>query len=256
MKKQTVIPIFMTFVFSLSCQFLIPTREGTMISDCTDIVTAVRNIQPSEIPQGLFDNGIKQGGEFDANDYFDVLTHVSMQEGYILDYVYSIDFLGSFPLLYAHPEGQPHYASMEDIPQNTDLADFRDHLEVEDVEQGYFEYVVMHMLAGQFYLYWHANYNDTEIVCSRSGVRAIISDVNAGNFGSTFDISQKAKARAMKNIEPLVQLGETTATVEILVFTKWGGFYRQTFTISRSFPHKIIDVKEENLVPYDCGVMF
>ena len=37
---------------------------------------------------------------------------------------------------------------------------------IEDVEQGYFEYVVMDIMANQFYLFWHANYNDTEIVCN------------------------------------------------------------------------------------------
>ena len=60
----------------------------------------------------------------------------------------------------------------------------------------------------------------------------------------------------MKNIEPVVQLTRDNATVEVISFTKWGGFYRRTYTINLSFPHTIIDVKEENLVPYDCGIMF
>jgi hypothetical protein len=257
MKKQTISLLLVILVFSLSCQFLSPpAREGTTISDCSDIVTSVHNIQPADIPQSLYETGIKQGDEFDANEYFNVFTHLSMQDGYLLDYVYPIADLGGSPILYARPEEQPSYASMKDIPENTDLADFHDYIEIEDVEQGYFEYVVMDIMAGQFYLFWHANYNDTQIVCSRSVVNAIISDINDGSFGSTFDISQETKARAMQNIEPLVQLTKTTATVEAIIFTKWGGFYRQTYTISRSFPHTIIDVKSENLVPYDCGVMF
>jgi hypothetical protein len=60
----------------------------------------------------------------------------------------------------------------------------------------------------------------------------------------------------MRNIEPVVNLTVDSANVQVITFTKWGGFYRLTYSISRSFPHKIIDVKEENLVPYDCGVMF
>ena len=60
----------------------------------------------------------------------------------------------------------------------------------------------------------------------------------------------------MRNIESLVNLTDDSATVQVVIFTKWGGFYRLTYEISRSFPHTILDVKEENLVPYDCGIMF
>jgi hypothetical protein len=60
----------------------------------------------------------------------------------------------------------------------------------------------------------------------------------------------------MKNIEPSVSLTNDSAVVQVIIFTKWGGFYRYTYTISRSFPHTIKDVYQDNLVPYDCGVMF
>ena len=256
MKKRIVVLLIGGFLFTLSCQFLFPTREGTIISACADLVSAVNDIQPSDIPQSLRETGIKTGGEFDANGYFGVLTHVSMQDGFVLDYVYPIPDLGASPRLYARPNGQPPYVSMDDIPENTELPDFRDHLRIENVEAGYFEYVLLDIMAGQFYLFWHSNYNDTEIVCDREAVGSIIEDVNAGDFGRKIDLAQQARARAMREVEPVVQFTGNSAAVEVIVFTKWGGFYRLTYTISRTFPHEIIDVKEENLVPYDCGVMF
>jgi len=244
-------------MFSLACQFLIPSnRDGTVISACTEIVKAVRGVQPGGAPQALLETGIKQGDEFDVNDYFDVLPHLSMQEGYSLDYVYQVDSLGAYPILYALPDGQSPYASIDTIPENTQLPTFGDHLEVEDVEQGYFEVAAFQIMAQQFYLDWHANYNDTKMVCNDGDVDAIIADINNGNFGIPFDISQQVKVRAMKNIEPVVILTDDTALVERIVFTKWGGFYRWTYTISRSFPHTILDVETENVIPYDCGIMF
>jgi hypothetical protein len=255
-RNQRVFLLLVVFIFSSACQFLFPAREGEVISDCRDIVSAVGNIQPGDIPQYLFDTGTKQGDEFDVNQYFHVLTHVSMQEGYVLDYIYQNDSLGGLPLLYARPMDQAPYASTTDIPENTQLSDFREYLEVEDVEQGYFEYVVMDIMANQFYLFWHANYNDTQIVCERGEVNDIISRVNSGDFGNKLDLLQQTKARAMRNIEPVVNLAGDTATVQVITFTKWGGFYRLTYTISRGVPHTIIDIKQENLVPYDCGVMF
>ncbi len=256
MKKQ-IVTLTLVLAVSLACQTLVPptAREGTVISDCADIVRAVIEIRPGEVPQSLMETGIKTGGEFNVNNYFKVLTHISMQEGYALDYVYQIGGLGSFPYLYAHPNDQPPYASSTDVPEGTELGDFRDRLVIEDMEQGYFEYAVMDMLANQFYLVWHAYYNDTEIVCDREAADVIIEGINSGDFGYKLDAKQKAQARAMTNIEPLVKLTDDSAIVEVVTFTKWGGFFRQTYTISRVFPHTV-DVKEENLVEYDCGIMF
>lgn len=257
MKKQIVALVVLVFVISLACQALIPppARDGTVITDCAAKVRAVTDIQPTKVPQNLAETGIKQGGEFDANDYFKVLTHISMQDGYSLDYVYQLDGLGAYPILYARPNNQPPYTSMKDVPENTELGNFRDRLVIEDVEQGYFEYIMMDMMANQFYLSWHANYNDAEIVCNQEAADAIVEGLNAGDFGYKMDAKQKAQVRAMTNIEPAVTLTQDSAIVEVVIFTKWGGFFRQTYTISRSFPHTI-EMEEENLVEYDCGIMF
>jgi hypothetical protein len=259
MKKQVSLLILVTFLFSLACQLLFPTstnRDGTIISACTDLVNAFRAVQPGAIPPSLLETGIKQGDVFDVNEYFDAFTHISMEEGYTLDYVYQVDSLGAYPILYARPVDQPAYASTKDLPVGLELSDYLSHIYIDTTEQGYFEFVALIIMARQFYLDWHANYNDTEIVCNEKDVKAIIADINDGNFGLPLDASQQVKARTMTNIEPLVKLTDDTAIVELIFFTKWGGFYRQTFTINRSFPHTIMDVKEENLVEYDCGVAF
>lgn len=259
MKKRTVFLLLVSFLLSLSCQFLFPTttdRDGTIVSACTDVVQAFRGVQPGTIPPSLLETGTKQGGEFDVNDYFKAFTHISMEQGYTLDYVYQVDGLGAYPILYARPVDQPAYASANDLPPGTELSDYLAHISMDGSEQGYFEFVALSIMARQFYLDWHANYNDTEIVCNKKEVIQIVADINDGDFGLPFDASQQVKARSLTDIEPLVKLTEDKAIVELIFFTKWGGFYRSTYTINRSFPHTIIDVKEENLLPYDCGIMF
>lgn len=257
MKKRIVL-LSLAITVSLACQTLVPTttkREGMVISDCVQIVRTVAATQPGAIPKPLLETGTKTGDEFNVNDYFRVLTNLSMQEGYSLDYVYQVDGLGAYPILYALPDGQTPYSSVDDIPENTTLGDYWEHFEIKDVEQGYFEAIVMRIMGRQFYLDWHANYNDLQIVCDRVVVDAIVKDINDGEFGMKFDAKQMTQIRALTNIEPVVRLTQDSAIVEVVVFTKWGGFYRQTYTISRSFPHRI-EMKEENLVPYDCGIMF
>lgn len=256
MKTRTIFVLLAVFASSLACQFLFPSRTGTVISDCAELVSAVAELQSGDIPEQLSTTGIKDGSEFDVNRYFNVLTHLSMQDSYALDYVYQNDDLGGYPLLYARPADLPPYTSIADVPEPMQSSDFRDYLEIQDVEQGYFEYVILDIMARQFYLYWHANYNDTEIVCNRGEVNDIVDRVGSGDFGYAMDLAQQTKARTLKDIEPVVTLTGDVANVQFITFTKWGGFYRETYTIQRGFPHTIIDVKQENVVPYDCGVMF
>jgi hypothetical protein len=79
MKKPTMLFLLTIFASSLACQFLIPSRTGTVISDCAKIVSAMGNLQSGDIPEHLFNTGIKQGDEFDVNEYLNVLTLISMQ---------------------------------------------------------------------------------------------------------------------------------------------------------------------------------
>lgn len=260
MKNHFALASIILLFVSLSCQTLFPgdsaSRDGTVIDACPDLLSAVRAIQPAEPPETLAQTGVKQGGEFDPNAYFDVLTNLSMHEGYTLDYVYPVDFLGSYPVIAARSLDQPPYASPEDLPADSGSTDYWKYVEIQDNAQGYFEFTAFYIMANQFYLVWHANYNDFGIVCDRGAVDAIAEEINSGNFGIEFDAEQNAKIRAMTDIEPLVKLTDSTAVVEIIAFTRWGGFYRMTYTIERAFPHEIIDVQEENIVPYDCGIMF
>jgi hypothetical protein len=256
MKKLTIFFLLPLFASSLACQFFTPSRPGAVVSACSTIVLQISRLQSGSIPEYLWTTGKKRGDEFDVNQYFNALTHISMREGYVLDYVYQIDSLGGYPLLYARPVDQIPFDATVDIPEETEWTNIEAYLDLEDTEQGYFEYVVLDIMADQFYLYWHANYNDTEIICNRQQIYDVVAQVSSGDFGNPMEPDQQAKARTLKNIMPAVRLAGDTAVVEIVTFTKWGGFFRMTYTISREVPHKILDIKQENILPYDCGIMF
>ncbi|MEN9561900.1 MAG: hypothetical protein RIR73_144 [Chloroflexota bacterium] len=260
MRTKSALPLVALLVFSFACQTLLPAaiepRDGVVITHCPDLLYSIRGMQTYEVPQGLMETGIKQGDEFDVNEYFTVTPNLSMQEGYVLDYVFISDSLGSFPLLAARPADQEPYKTSSDVSSESEFAKYWNYVEVNDTEQGYFEYASFLRTANQFYLVWHANYNDINIICDREAVDAIVTDINDGGFGMEFDRDQMRQINALKNIEPLVKLTDTTAIVELVIFSKWGGFYRITYIISRSSPHEIIDRQEENIIPYDCGIMF
>jgi hypothetical protein len=53
--------------------------------------------------------------------------------------------------------------------------------------------------------------------------------------------------------KPFKSIGDTVE-VSILTFSRWGGFMRDKFTISKTFPHKFLKHEFKSIVFYDCGI--
>ena len=53
-----------------------------------------------------------------------------------------------------------------------------------------------------------------------------------------------------------MEMGDDTVLVKVVTFSNWGGFIQRSYTISRDFPHKVLQVERETLVEYDSGVQF
>jgi len=238
---------------SLACS-LSPAPKSEI--DCAGTLEALHQVRGDmTFPENFqTENPTKQGGEFDANTYFQALAHLSMQPGYVLDYVYHFDGMGGYPLLYPRPAGQVPFRTEADYAASADSANYLDYVQIDDKAEGYFQYVVLNILGPQFYRFWHANYNDYRIMCSPSDVQAIASSL--GDFGQPMSPLSRLRTLLLLDVVPTVSTGEQTVEVQVVVFTKWGGFLRWTYTLDRNFPHEILDVKEETLVPYDCGIMF
>jgi hypothetical protein len=224
---------------------------------CSEMMTAFLDLQNSigETPAHLqVENPLEDGNEFDPNTYFNVLTSLSMEEGFTLDFAYTYDFMGGFPTLYARHTGWAPFLSQADVRPGIDY--FLDHVEVKDTPEGYLQFVILAVKSEQFYLFWHANYNDTQIVCNRKALKEIVKGLEKTTFGIPITLVEKTRALDLEAIEPVVTFTDTTVTVQVTTFTMWGGFYRQTFTIDRTFPHHIIDFQEEQIAPYNCGISF
>lgn len=198
----------------------------------------------------------KRGGEFDVNRTLGAFPHLAMQDGHTLDYVYHQDGMGGYPLLYARRNDQPPYANEAEYDMAPKQPDYLTFVSPQDNPEGYLEYAVFAQSANQFYLDWHANYNDWTVLCGPDDIEAVIQSVSARqDFGRPMTDGQKQAARAIPDQQPTVVLTGPTATVSMLVFTKWGGFYRRTTTINRD-DHSIVDKHDTSVVEYDCGVAF
>jgi hypothetical protein len=200
--------------------------------------------------------------EFDANETFSVLSHLSMEPGYALDYVYYSEFIGGLPVFYARPVDQAPYLTYAEFITATGTTigspqqdDYREHVRVDGTAEGFFELALFHLMGNQFYLSWHANYNDATAICDQAGLEAIISALEKTEFGQPITAAQAQQARAL-DLEPVVEFGDDTVTVKLVFFTKWGGFLLKTFTFEREPSYALVESDETELVPYECGVMF
>lgn len=252
-----LVPILFVSACRLSPAGGVPATTGKQVSGCRALVEGMYALtRDLKFPQYFqAENPAKQGGEFEVARYFDVLDHLSLQSGYALDYVYHYDGMGGYPRLYVYPTSQAPYATEADLDAAGKTPNFLDHVQAADTPEGYFQYVLLAIMGNQFYLNWHANYNDSQLICDQAAVLATVASTDHIS-GTPMPLLDRMKARFLKGIQPQVQIGDQTVEVSLVTFTQWGGFYRQIYSLQRASPHTILDVQKVNILHYDCGVMF
>jgi hypothetical protein len=242
---------------------------------CQQTANNIKNVQPGEIPDYLTTgDSVKTGQEWDVNAYFAQFKHLSLENGYVLDYVYDFNGSAGSPVLYMRPAKAAPYKTIREFstaageftrPENDISAVWftagetsgisGNKIKLDGTKEGYFEYTVLQLLGSQFYLFWHANYNDTEIICEKTALEAVLASIGGDSFGEPVDNGFKEKARRI-DFQPMVEISGDLATVQVLVFSKWGGFSRLSFTMYKNYPHMMIGFEEESLLEYQCGVLF
>jgi hypothetical protein len=241
---------------------------------CKATVDNFRSIETGKLPDYLTQgDSSKQGGEFDVNKYFTVLTHLSMEPGYVLDWVYDFNGSGGNPVLYVRPEKEAPFKTYQEFGAAAELAaepanDYSliwmvkgenaavdgNRIKIDGTNEGYFEYTVLQILGGQFYLWWHANYNDTRILCDAADIDDILLMIdNSGYMKINEDFKKDARNI---NAQPVLEISGGNVTVKLLTFSMWGGFSRSQYTISRNYPHAVTGLSEETLLEYYVGITF
>ena len=237
-------------------------------------------------------------GEFDTMSFFRVFTSISMQDGYVLDYVQTQWGMGSGPQLYTRqttvgPYARPVELAARDtmLKSNAVAAasvqfdhwrevvlsagdcgeseaamlalcrelthitldgsgdEYLAHVVIPDRPIAYLECVALYLLGEQFYLGWHAGYNDTRIVCTRTALAQLLSepDVSATlNEDDRFVLSSIDPTPSMRELGDAVHLS-------LVTFSKWGGLTRRRYVITRRFPHALTVGAADSLWEHICG---
>ncbi len=223
-----------------------------------------------EVPEHLMNDAAEKAeGDFDVNLYFTVLDRLSMRRGRVLDYVYNYAGIGGAPVLYARkavaaPYGnRSEYLAAEPSAEEADREDYYlSFVSTDGSSEGFFQLVLLIIQGEQFYQFWHAAYNDDRIVSDLEDARAILTRPTSptcltgwvGEDNAT--VEELLDEVAGIDLAPIVSMNGDMVKVEVVVFTKWGGFVRRSMIMEEDYPHLILEERSEVLVPYDCGIMF
>jgi hypothetical protein len=234
-------------------------------SSSRDVVAGfVSLVEGLEFPDHLMaEDAEKAEGDFDVNLYFTVLDRLSMDQGRVLDYVYHYAGIGGAPVLYARKAHAPpyrnysEYAAAEAATEPTEREDYHlQYISSDGSSEGFFQLALLQIQGEQFYQFWHANYNDDRIVSDLEDARASLADLT-GWIGEDESTVEGLLAEVAEiDLAPVVSMNKDQVKVEVVVFTKWGGFVKRSIVMEREFPHSILWEKSEVLVSYDCGIMF
>jgi len=206
----------------------------------------------------------RTGAEWNPDAYFTVLRHISLPEGYLLDYVYIYTRLGGRPQLYLRKWAEPRFELYADYEKSfQDPAHQREaeeklssRLQLDGSLQGFFELIVFHCLKDHFYLRWHDYYRETKILTSRSDLEEIVSSLEKTSLDERFTAEQKEQSLRIDATPHVRFLDDDTAEVAVVTFSEWGGFSRLRWHVARDYPHTITRTGFERLVEYDCGMSF
>jgi len=195
-----------------------------------DINASIQDLE-SQIRNGLRGPLAGMPLRFDVNRYFEAFDRLRMDDGYVMDYVYCSTRQHGYPLLYARAKTNAPLPDVEAFEERfgrtTDGQSVNgawiDRIRTDGSRGGFIQLAALRLVRDQFYLYWHANYNDTKI---------------------------------LSRIPASVTYSKDTVSVALFVFSKWSGVARYVVSFKRSFPHEIVGERATVMVPYNCRVVY
>jgi len=157
--------------------------------------------------------------EFDVNRYFTILDRLQMEEGYVLDYRYRLSSPDGNPVLYARKENEMRDYSIFG-PMRSNLKEGADayltHIKTDGTREGFVQLATLHLIGANFYLYWHAFYDDLDIYSRIPATVKFYDD-------------------------------EVEISIFIETFRAWMEIY--TLRVKRNFPHKYVSESQRKVIP-------
>lgn len=115
---------------------------------------------------------------FNVTRFLKVFDLIKIDRGFKLDYVY----YGDSPTVYTKQKFPTLNLFKSNKLDRTEILGPYNREDIEDISfdkspEGYFQFAVFSVVVHQFYLYWHACYNDTKFIYSKSQIEDILKSI-------------------------------------------------------------------------------
>lgn len=196
---------------------------------------------------------------FDVQRWFEVFHLGRTEPGWRLDYVFDHRGNGGAPLLYGRRENETPLENADEFqrrfPYHLAKPPWPEHVRFEPSPEGFFQFAWLALVGPQFYLHWHANYGDLELIVAPARLEEILATIPvrpAAPFFAASAISEESRQQLRQiDLRPQVNTRGAEATVTTLAFSKWGGFQWRSVAVR---PGEFDRPELEVVVPYQCGV--
>lgn len=122
-------------------------------------------------------------------------------------------------------------------------------------DAGFIELAALSQVCSQFYLFWHACYNEGTLILTKEKANKVMGSLGKATIPQ-FPDSEKPPKISAALLVPKVERSADSVTVSFHVFSRWGGLSRHTFEFSPHFPHQLREMEPALVVPYHCGVVY
>lgn len=197
-----------------------------------------------------------EGFGFDVNQFFSIFDKVKIKPGFTLDYTYYLAGIGGEPLIYARKITAPRISTSKYLNKygRPRTRPYLKYLIIENNPESFFQLAMFYQIIHQFYLYWHANYNDHRFIFNREMAEQILESIpEKGKRDEGINLEDRKKMK-MLSYDPQVIITQKGADVSCVMFSAWIGFFYKVFTIT--WPSITIDDKTDIIATYHCGILF
>ena len=179
----------------------------------------------------------------DFNRFLECFPCLKMKPGYVLDYIFDLKPWESKIYLYAREKSALPFLTTKQFLSKyaEDSIDFLSKMDVSFTPEGMFDLALFCMMIRTVYLWDHGNYNYKTFLYTPEKT---ILFRNAEYYQDLLRIYQS----------PYCVFDNDKYNVSMLTQSEWGGVYLSTVSFDKDL--KTINIEEENLIEYDCGILF
>jgi len=128
------------------------------------------------------------------------------------------------------------------------------HIQPEESEEGYLQYLFFYLMGEQFALKWHALYNEKSIISSIEQIKQFVKEYRGNKM---FETSNKELRKILKvNATTAIRFDSDNCIVTWYEIETHNGIYERTYKISRVAPYQVKQIKEKELVTIGMNFIY